>query len=189
MRRDEGIKRGNDGENGARIEGRLQTDYGEMARTRGVRITRVRVPVLDRQDGHPKRGVRGSAAPSSECALASATSAAACLSRVEAILAIHGSVPAGFKGNRGLLSATGADDACPSGFGALISATAAPVCLFILLRLAAVLAAFRGGIPTLAEKVLIFACKCECLSAVAAGEFLIRRHIFPFVLAFAYAEF
>ncbi len=105
-----------------------------------------------------------------------ATAAAAGPPALEAGLAIHGTVPARFEWNGGLLSAPGTDHACTLRSSALISAATAAR-LLVLLGLAAGLAAFRRRVSALTEEILILRRKCEGLPAIATEELLIFSHI------------
>jgi hypothetical protein len=119
----------------------------------------------------------GLTAPAS-AATAKAPSAAttrASLTRLKAVLAVHGTVAPGLKWNGGLLSASGADHRCTPRFTAVAAATAAG--LFVLLGLTAGLAALGRRITTFAEEVLILSGKRECLPAIAAHKLLIFSHI------------
>lgn len=79
---------------------------------------------------------------------------AALLPGVVAVLAIHGTVAARLKRNRGLLPAPGASDRRALRFAPAVSSASA---LFVLLCLAACLAALRSRIATLLKKRLIVA--------------------------------
>ena len=84
------------------------------------------------------------AAATAATAPVAAAAATAGLARLKAVLAIHGTVSAGLERNRGLLSASGADHACPLRCTATVpAAAAATAALFVLLGLAARFAALR----------------------------------------------
>jgi hypothetical protein len=105
---------------------------------------------------------------------AAATSAG--LPALKAVLAIHGTVASRLEWNRGLLAASGTDHAGSTRFTALVPAASAPALLFVLLSLAACLAALRRRIPAITEEFLILCSKCEGLPAIAAHQLLIFSH-------------
>lgn len=108
-----------------------------------------------------------------------AATTAASFSRAEAVLAINRPVASRLKRNRRLLSASGTRHRRGLGFTPAVSSSSAAT-LFILLCLAARLAALRSRISAFSEEVLILGCKRKFLSAVAAGELHIFRHKNPF---------
>jgi len=104
--------------------------------------------------------------------------AAAGLSCLEAVLAIDGAVATGLKWDGGLLPAPGTDYRCSLRLAALVSTTTSSALLFILLCLTAWFAALGRRVTAFAEKILVFAGKRECLSAVATHELQILSHMF-----------
>jgi hypothetical protein len=117
-----------------------------------------------------------SPAPTAPAKASPAAAARAGLTRLEAVLAVHRTVPSGLEWNCGLLSAPGTDHRCTPRFTALVAA-ATTASLLVLLRLAACFAALGRRIATFAEEVLIFCGKRECLPAIAAHKLLIFSHI------------
>ena len=116
-------------------------------------------------------------------ALPSASSAAtAPLFGSIAALAIHRTVPTGFKWHRGSLSATGADHGCASAHTGATARTGAVATLVLrmgrrmatsggaLLRLAAWFAAAGRGVAALLEELLFTCGEGKFLTAVATGK-------------------
>src|SRR5271157_4382461 len=86
-----------------------------------------------------------SSTPAAPAKATPAAAACAGLTRLEAVLAVHGTVASGLEWNCGLLSASGTDHRCAPRFTALV-ATAATARLLVLLCLAARFAALRRRI-------------------------------------------
>lgn len=109
------------------------------------------------------------------------SAAAAFLVSVEAVAAIYGTISTRLKRNGCLLPAPGTRDGRTLRLTPGISSASS---LFVLLCLAARLAAFRSRIAPFLEKCLIFARKCEVLPAVTTSQLQILSHKTLFVLLF-----
>jgi hypothetical protein len=121
-----------------------------------------------------------------------AASAGTALLRLEAIAAEDWPIASGFKGNRGLLAAAGADNGRSRGGSRGVTASASAITasttagvapatsgLVGFLGLSARLAALRRRISPFLEERLVSSSKSKFPSAVATGQLQISSHCVP----------